>query len=137
MYGLNKHIVVIISAGVLSLGLSACGGPDTPAKNQEDVTKAAVEGAKDVEKERANVVENLNDAQKDVNKADAEYGHEAAKGNLDLAIAEAEAAHKVTIERCEALAGDARTLCKKQADATLEQAKVQAKITKYATDPKQ
>lgn len=68
---------------------------------------------------------------------ETEYEHEAAKGNLDLAIAEAEAAHKVNIEQCEALAGDARTLCKKQADATLEQTKVQAKITKYETDPKQ
>jgi len=134
---LRKHTVAIISACVLSLSISACGDRETPAKTQEDVAKAQAEGAKDVAEERAKVTENMTDAQKDVNKAGTEYGHEAAKANHDLAIAEAEAAHKVAIERCEAMTGDDRALCKKQADASLEQAKVQAQVTEHATDPKQ
>lgn len=137
MSKLSKHTVAIFSACILSLSITACGDRETPAKTQEDVAKAQAEGAKDVAKERAKVTENMTEAQKDVNKADTEYGHEAAKANRDLAITEAEALHKVTIEQCEALTGDDRALCKKQADANLEQAKVQAQVTENATDPKQ
>ena len=135
MYGITKHTVVIFSACVLSLGITACGR-ETPEKTQTDISNAQMKGAKDVAKERDAAAANTMDAQKDVNKANAELGHEEAKGNHDVVIAQAEAAHKISIEKCEAMTGDARSSCKKQADLNLEQAKLQADSTERAMDPK-
>lgn len=135
MYGINKHTATIFSACVLSLSIAACG-KETPAETQADVSKAQMEGAKDVAKERSNAAENAMEAGKDVIKSNAELAHETAEGNHDVMIAEAEAAHKVSIEKCEAMTGDARSNCKKQADLILDQAKMKANSSGNQMAPK-
>ena len=47
-----------------------------------------------------------------------------------IMIAKAEAAHKVTVEKCDALTGAAQKECKDDADKTLEQAKEAAKANR-------
>lgn len=135
MYGISKQTVTLFSACVLSLVMVGCG-KETPAQTQADVSKAQTEGAQDVAKESITANKNTMDAHTEVLKANAELSHEAAVGNRDVAIAQAEAAHKVSIEKCEALTGDARSSCKKQADGDLDYAKVKADAIKRDADPK-
>lgn len=136
MNTISKFAVPLFSAFALSLIVTGCNRQETPAKTDADVAKAQAEGAKDVAKERSAAIENTVEAQKDANQAEAELAHQSATGNHDVAIAEAEAAHKVATERCDAMANDERIACKKQADADLEYAKLNAHDTQKAMDPK-
>ena len=127
--------VALISVGILSLPLTGCGRAESPAKTESDVAKAENKGAKNVEQERREAAEDTMAAQKDVNKARAEMTEETAKGDRDVAVAEAEAVHKVSTEKCEAVTGDARSSCKKQADDELDAAKARAKLAERAMTP--
>ncbi|HUP93044.1 MAG TPA: hypothetical protein VM074_12430 [Solimonas sp.] len=136
MNPIPKFAVTLFSAAVLVLALGGCNKREEPAKTQSDVADAQADGAKKIEAERHDAANDAIKAQEDVYKADAELAHQSAQGNREVAIAEAEAAHKVMTERCEAMSGDARTACKKQADVDLLDAKARAESIARAADPK-
>jgi hypothetical protein len=121
-----KLAVALASGCLLALGATGCQRHEAPAETQEDVAKAQAEGQHEAAEARHDAVESTMDAQKDVNEAKAELGREAADGRHDIVVAEAEAAHKVAIERCEAMTGDPRTDCKKEADLAFEKSKMSA-----------
>lgn len=122
---------------ILSLAsMAGCNRHETPAKTTSDVMDARSEGDKSVATERSKAAENTVDAAKDANQAEAELAHQSAVGARDVAIAKAEAAHSVTVQSCESRTGDAISACKKQADADLEMARVNANSTERAMDPK-
>ena len=135
MFSINKQALALLSACVLGVVMVGCG-KETPAQTQADVSNAQTEGVKDVSKVATKANKNTMDAHTDVLKANAEMSHEAAVGEHDIAVAQAEAAHKVSIEKCEAMTGDARKACKKQADGDLDYAKLKADAVKRDTDPK-
>lgn len=83
------------------LSIAGCNRAESPAEVARDVTSAQQDRAEEVA-----------DARQDVNQE-----------SRDVAIARAEGDHKITIEQCEALAGDAQKACKDQADAALASAK--------------
>lgn len=56
------------------------------------------------------------------------------KSAYDVAIAAAQGEAKITIEKCEAMAGDAQKACKDNAHANLELAKANAKSLYPAAD---
>lgn len=136
MTSISKYTFAVLSACVMGLGFTACGNRETPAKTEADVSQAQAVGAKEVAKESLKAEEKTTEAHRDVLDANAEMAHESAVGNRAVDLAKAEAAHKVSIERCEGLTGDARTGCKKQADADLYQAKLEAESRARANDPK-
>ena len=117
-----KPFVTLITLGVLSLAVVGCNRQETPAQTRADVSEAQRDGANDVADERR-------EARNDMNKS----GENAAEGRREVALAQAKAAHEVAIERCEAMTGEPRTTCKKQADATRDRAEAQAKLDESAS----
>ena len=134
---ITRMSLTVATACALAIGVAGCNRHETPAETQADVQKAESEGMKDVAEARADTNNDRIDAQKKVNDATTELGHENAKADKAVTIAEANAAYKVNIEKCEAMTGDERDACKKQASAELESAKAFAKTEAHAMDPKQ
>lgn len=134
-----KSLCALVAAAV---ALTACNKSETPAEVQHDVATAQADGQRDVADARADAKEANADADKNVadaiadNDADdvteqARDANEAAdKGSTKIRIAQAEAAHKVTVEKCDALTGAAQQECKDDADKTLDQAKEAAKANR-------
>jgi hypothetical protein len=124
------------TCAAIALLLAATGcARETAAKTEADVTKAEAAGAQDVAAVRNDATDTMADAQMKVATTQEEMARKAADTNQTLAIAEAQAAHKVSIERCEAQTGDARTACKKLADVELTDATARADAVKAAAYP--
>lgn len=106
-------MVAFLSAGALTAGISGCAR-ESRAETRSDMSDAQAEGQKDV----------------------AEQSSDVAEANRELALAQAKADHKVAVEQCEAMTGDARSSCKNDAGAALEIAQARAEADKLAADPK-
>lgn len=126
----RKLLVPLLYAGLLGLMLSGCNRPESAAETRADVAEAQTEGRKDVAEERKEAADStmgarqdVMDAQRDVNQAEVELNRELAEGNREITFAQAQAAHSVAIEKCEALTGEMRDACKKEADEALDRAK--------------
>lgn len=125
-----------------AFALTACNKSETPAEVQHDVATAQAEGQRDVADARSDAKEANADADKNVadaiadHDADdvAEQAHDANEtadtGKSKIMIAQAEAAHKVAVEKCEALTGASQKECKDDVDATLDQVKEAAKTSR-------
>jgi hypothetical protein len=134
-----QAICALVAAAFL---LTACNKAETPAEVQRDVAKAQAEGQRDVADARADAKEANADADKNVADAIADrdaddvadQAHDANetadKGQSNIRIAQAEAAHRVAVEKCDALTGAAQKECKDDADKTLDQAKDAAKANR-------
>lgn len=129
-------MVAVFSASALGLSLAGCAREESRSETRTDVAKAQTDGQKDVAEERRDAAEERTEAQSDVNASSAELQQETAEGNREVAMAKADADHKVAVERCEAMTGDARSNCKDDAGAALEVAQAQAEADKLAADPK-
>jgi hypothetical protein len=137
----TTSLMMIAIAGA---ALCGCNKAESPADVRQDVAEATAEGNKDVADARADAQKDVIDAQTDVTKAVAEHqvadaineaqeaDEVAAKGDAKIQLAQAEAAHRVEIEKCEALTGDARKHCKDSADANLDAAKEHAEMRREA-----
>ena len=136
------HLKSLCALVAAAFALTACNKSETPAEVQHDVATAQADGQRDVADARADAKEDQADADKNVadavadNDADdvtdqARDANETAdKGSSKIMIAQAEAAHKVTVEKCDALTGAAQKECKDDADKTLEQVKETAKANR-------
>ena len=136
------HLKALCALAAAAFALSACSKSETPAEVQHDVTTAQAEGQRDVADARSDAKEANADADKNV--ADAVADHDADdvaqqahdanetadKGKSKIMIAKAEAAHEVAVEKCDALTGASQKECKDDADATLDQAKEAAKMSR-------
>lgn len=128
----------ILLAAVLTtlVGVVACNKAETPAETRADVATARTEASKDVAEVRKDANATIADASHDQAVANATASHDVSKADESVALAEAKAAHKIAIVKCETLAGDARAVCKRKADADLESANAIASQNRAATDPK-
>jgi hypothetical protein len=129
------HLKALCALVAAAFAMSACNKSETPAEVQHDVAAAQAEGERDVADARADAKEAQADADKNVADAVADrdddevaaQAHDANetadKGKSRIMIAQAEAAHKVAVEKCDALTGAPQKECKDDADKTLEQAK--------------
>lgn len=134
-----KVLCALIAA---ALAMSACNKSETSAEVQRDVAKAQAEGQRDVADARADAKEATADADRNVAEAIADHKEDkvaeaahdanetADKGKSKIMIAQAEAAHKVAVEKCEALSGAPQKECKDDADKTLEQEKEAAQANR-------
>ncbi|HEV7358762.1 MAG TPA: hypothetical protein VGN99_12280, partial [Steroidobacteraceae bacterium] len=112
-----------------------CDNAKSPDAVSKDVASAQ-------EKRASEVADAKQDAAKDENKAAAKVDDKAndlnnasAKGAYDVAMAQADGDHKVAIQKCDALSGDAQKACKDQADAKYDLAKANAKAMLAAQKP--
>jgi hypothetical protein len=73
-----------------------------------------------------------------VAKADAEAAYKNTPKDREAArVARGEATYNVVKEKCDDLAGNAKDVCVKEADATLVKAKADAKVDRVAADTQQ
>jgi hypothetical protein len=101
--------------GLISLlSLAGCHSAKSPDAVANDVAAAQQSAAGKIEEKS-----------KDLNNSDA-------KGAYDVALAKADGDHKVALEKCEALNGDAQTKCKDMADADYDATKANAKASEVA-----
>lgn len=133
---MNMKTILIVATLIAIFGLTACQKHETPAENRADVAAARSEASKDVAEARRDADAKVADASREQSASQASVGHEVAKADENVAIAEAKGAYKVAIEKCDAMTGDARSVCKRQADADLEVAKARAHQGRAASDPK-
>ena len=136
------HLKAVCALAVAAFILTACNKSETPAEVARDVEKAQAEGQREVADARADVQQANADADKQVADAIADHddddvaeqAHDANatfdKGNSKIVIAQAEAHHKVAVEKCDALEGEAQKDCKDNADRALDQAKQTAKTNR-------
>jgi hypothetical protein len=129
------HLKALCALVAAAFAMSACNKSETPAEVQHDVAAAQAEGERDVADARADAKEAQADADKNVADAVADRDDDdvaarahdanetADEGKSRIMIAQAEAAHKVAVEKCDALTGAPQKECKDDADKTLEQAK--------------
>ncbi|MEO7774444.1 MAG: hypothetical protein ABIT36_13100 [Steroidobacteraceae bacterium] len=113
------------------LTLAACNKAEDPAKTSADVAAAEQKG-----EER--VADAQLDAARQMGSADAEALRERADAAEQVTVAEAKANYDVAVEKCEALSnsgtGDARSACKKQAEADYDLVKARAAALHKSTD---
>ena len=118
---ISAFAVLVIAAA------SGCNQAKSPDAVANDVAAAQAKRA-------AQVADAKQDAAKDANKAEAkvedktnDLNHVNAQGAYDIAMTQADGDHKVAIQKCEAMSGDAQKACKDQADAKYDLAKANAK----------
>jgi hypothetical protein len=113
-----RTIWVPACALAMTLVLAACNQAESPAEVARDTAEA-----------RQDRAEGVADAQADLSEAIAEGQdrEDVAEEAYDVAAAKADGDHKVAVEQCERLAGDAQKACKDQADAVRDKAKADAR----------
>jgi hypothetical protein len=136
------HLKALCALVAAAFAMTACNKSETPAEVQHDVATAQAEGERDVADARADAKEAQADADKNVADAVADHDDDdvaaqahdanetADKGKSRIMIAKAEAAHKVAVEKCDALTGAPQKECKDDADKTLDQAKEAAEVNR-------
>lgn len=113
----TKSYFAALAAALLLM--TGCNRAESPREVSRDVAEAQQEGAEKVAEARADAARDRMDAGQPFNETPAENQYE-------IMLAQAEADHKVAIESCEILAGDAQRTCKADADAQLEASKADA-----------
>lgn len=128
----------IFIAGTLAalIGLGGCQKSESPAETQNDVSNAQISASKDIDAARADANAKVASATTDVNASQAALDHETALADQNVAMTAAKGAHQVALAKCDALSGDDRTVCKRQADADLASAEARAGQQRAANDPK-
>lgn len=123
---MQKQIVLMVALFGVGV-LSGCNNAKSPDAVANDVASAQ-------HKRASEVADAKKDAEKDANKVAAkvddktnELNNTNAKGAYDVAMAQADGDHKVAVQKCEAMSGDAQKACKDQADAKYDLAKANAK----------
>jgi hypothetical protein len=131
---MQKSLIPLVALLTVTI-MSGCNNAKSPDAVSKDVATAQ-------EKRASEVADAKQDAAKDENKAAAKVDDKAndlnnasAKGAYDVAMAQADGDHKVAIQKCDALSGDAQKACKDQADAKYDLAKANAKAMLAAQKP--
>jgi hypothetical protein len=119
-----------IFASLAALSLLGCHQASSPASVDNDVAKAREQAAEKDSKAMESQAKTDADANADATKAEGKADEKKADSAYDVAVTEAEGTHKVAVEKCNAMSGDAQKACKDQADAKLELAKANAKAAK-------
>lgn len=123
-------------AALMGIGLGACQKAETAAETQHDVASAQTSASKDTAEARDDAGAKVASATADANASQATLDQTTAKANQDVAMTAANGAHKVALAKCDALTGDDRAVCKRQADADLASAEARAGQLRAANDPK-
>src|SRR6201995_5614677 len=122
-----RNSILILAAMVASGMLAGCNNAKSPDTVAKDVADAQAKRAAEVANARQDAAKDENKAEAKVDDKTADLNNTNAKGAYDVAMAQADGDHKVALQRCDGLAGDAQKACKDQADAKYDLAKANAK----------
>lgn len=118
MTHINGYIAALVAGLVL---LTGCNRAETPREVSKDVAAAQQKGAEEVAEARVDAAEDRMDTGSVMNES-------AAENQYEIRVTQAEADHKVAIESCEILEGDAQQACKDKADSQLAASKAEAEL---------
>jgi hypothetical protein len=131
-----KTRIVIFVTAVTALGiLGGCDRARTASEVAADTASAEQSAMQKDAAAAKDANEKVTKAGQEVRSDRRQLTHEAAVQNQKLAETDAAGAHKVAIAQCEALSGQAQSICKKQADADLDVAMAVAKQVRTRQDP--
>jgi hypothetical protein len=129
---MNYKLLTALS-GLTVAVLAGCNNAKSPGAVVNDVAAAQQKAADnvadvrmDASKDNVSATDKVNDKSKDLNNVEA-------KGAYDVALARAEGNHKVAVEKCNAVSGDAQSKCKDMAAADYDAAKANAKASEVST----
>lgn len=113
---MNTRLLAMIVSTLSLSALAACNKAEAPADTAGDVAEARQEANEDVAEARTDAANEMGSAAADMRESAQDVEETRIEGD-----------HKVALEKCEALAGDAQKACKDSADATYESAKARLK----------
>jgi len=118
---------IIAAVIVVLFGCAACGGGDSPSAGQRATEASADQPLSPGPLPDEGKPETPEQTARDVEEAQrqAETGREQVRMASDLT--EAHSAHRIQVQKCEALSGAERTSCIATADRTLEEAREREK----------
>lgn len=102
---------------------AACNRAENPAEVRKDVSEARQEANQQIADARRAAAEQATEARKDVGETMNDASDKVADANKDVAMARIEGERDVSLQRCEAMSGDAQKSCKDEANATYDLAK--------------
>ena len=113
---MNTKILAVLLTATSFATFAGCNKAEAPAETAADVADA-----------RSDRAENVAEARDDARDVIGSAATNITSANQDIREARIEGDHKVAVEKCESLAGDAQKACKDSADATMESVKASLK----------
>jgi len=127
----QKHLLPMI--GILTAALACgCNSAKSPAAVATDVAAARQQASTEVTDARKDAARNVDSVAANVDGSSKEVNDASARAAYDVAVAQADGDHGVAIQQCSALTGDAQKSCKERADASYDQAKTHANVTRLS-----
>ena len=127
-----RSLSALSAVALSALMFVACQQAKSPDEVAAEVEKAQDKSSSEVagaeqraDKDVANAAAKVGDKLTDLN-------NDAASDAYQIAVAKADGDRKVDLAQCDALSGDARAACRKQADADYDAAKADAKATEQS-----
>jgi hypothetical protein len=119
--------------GILTAALTCgCNSAKSPAAVAADVAEARQQASTEVTDTRKDVAKNVDSVAANVDGSSKDLSDASAKAAYDVAAAQADGDHNVAIQQCSALTGEAQKSCKERADASFDQAKIHANVTRLS-----
>jgi hypothetical protein len=131
---MQKLFVSMVALAAVAMA-SGCNNAKSPDAVANDVAAAQAKRASEVADAKQDAAKDTNKAEAKVDDRANDLNNASAKGAYDVAMAQADGDHKVAIQKCEAVAGDAQKACKDQVDAKYDLAKANAKAMLAAQKP--
>jgi hypothetical protein len=131
---MNKLTLTLLVV-MATAAFGGCNNAKSPDAVNKDVADAQAKRATEVANARQDAAKDESKAEAKVDDKTTDLNNANAKGAYDVAMAQADGDHKVALQRCDNLAGDAQKACKDQADAKYDLAKANAKAMLAAQKP--
>jgi hypothetical protein len=124
---------LISAVGILALALSGgCDKAKSPEAVSHDVSADQQKAANEVADAKKEASKEIGTAEAKVQEKTKDLNNVSAQAAYDVAIAKADGNHKIALDKCAAVGGDAQSKCKDKADADYEAAKANAKATEVS-----
>src|ERR1700690_3491896 len=119
--------------GILTMALvCGCNSAKAPGAVAADVAAARQQASTEVTDARKDAAKNVDSAAANADASSKDLKDAGARAAYDVAVAQADGDHNVAIQQCLALIGEPQKSCKDRADASYEQAKTHANVTRLA-----
>ena len=130
-----QKLIGPVIAVLFAVAVSGCNNAKSPDAVAKDVAAAQAKRAAEVADAKQGAAKDTDSAEAKVDDKTNDLNNVNAKGAYDVAMAQADGDHKVALQKCDAVSGDAQKACKDQADAKYDLAKANAKAMLAAQKP--
>jgi len=119
--------------GILTAALACgCNSAKSPAAVATDVAAARQQASTEVTDAQKDAAKSVDSAAANVDGSTKDLNDASARAAYDVAVAQADGDHNVAVQQCSAMTGEAQKSCKDRADASYDQAKTHANVTRLS-----